>query len=252
MSFDRLTSAESRTRMQSANFSSTLYGINGSQEPWRSSKNLLDYLQPPLPYMRPEVNMGIISNPTWATQGRPFVPDVNASMYGVLPEMQMPLWQPFQPRGPQPQAVQAGFQRQGFQQPGGPPPYWPPAQRPPIPRPNFQPLQTLPSGLKFQDTQVGQGAVAMPGQSVTVHYTGTLLANGKKFDSSLDRREPFTFNLGAGEVIQGWDQGVAGMREGGKRVLLIPAHLAYGKRGAPPDIPPNAPLRFEVTLLKAQ
>jgi FKBP-type peptidyl-prolyl cis-trans isomerase len=107
---------------------------------------------------------------------------------------------------------------------------------------------TTKSGLKYWDIKVGQGATATPGQSVTVHYTGWL-GNGKKFDSSVDRRQPFDFHLGAGEVIKGWDEGVAGMRVGGKRQLRIPADLAYGNRGYPPVIPPGATLTFDVELL---
>ncbi|MCA9789288.1 MAG: FKBP-type peptidyl-prolyl cis-trans isomerase [Cyanobacteria bacterium HKST-UBA05] len=113
-------------------------------------------------------------------------------------------------------------------------------------------MRKTPSGLGIQDVAVGQGEEARPGQRVSVHYRGTLLSDGSEFDSSLKRHEPFSFNLGAGEVIQGWDEGVAGMRIGGKRVLYVPAGLAYGKRGAPPDIPPNAALRFEVQLLGTQ
>lgn len=103
--------------------------------------------------------------------------------------------------------------------------------------------------LKIHDVKVGKGAVARPGMVVTVHYRGTL-TNGKQFDASRDRGQPFSFNLGAGEVIKGWDQGVAGMRVGGKRRLRIPPALGYGARGAGTDIPPNATLIFEVELLK--
>jgi FKBP-type peptidyl-prolyl cis-trans isomerase FkpA len=106
------------------------------------------------------------------------------------------------------------------------------------------------------DQKVGTGAEAKDGMKVLVHYTGWLYddgakdKHGKKFDSSLDHGEPFSFMLGQGSVIAGWDQGVAGMREGGKRILLIPAALGYGTRGAGDDIPPNASLVFEVELLK--
>ncbi len=105
------------------------------------------------------------------------------------------------------------------------------------------------NGLIIEDTQVGTGKEAKAGDRVTVHYHGTL-ADGKKFDASRDRGEPFTFNLGAGQVIKGWDQGVAGMKEGGTRKLTIPPALGYGARGAGGVIPPNATLVFEVELLK--
>lgn len=108
---------------------------------------------------------------------------------------------------------------------------------------------TLKSGLKYVDLETGSGPAAVSGRSVTVHYTGTF-PNGKKFDSSVDRGEPFTFKLGAGHVIKGWDEGVAGMRTGGKRKLFIPSELAYGKRGAGDVIPPGADLCFEVELLE--
>ncbi len=111
---------------------------------------------------------------------------------------------------------------------------------------------TTPSGLQYEDTVEGSGAVAQPGQDVTVHYTGWLWNNGvqgAKFDSSKDRNDPFRFSLGAGMVIRGWDEGVAGMKIGGTRVLLIPASLGYGARGAGGVIPPNATLKFEVELL---
>jgi len=107
---------------------------------------------------------------------------------------------------------------------------------------------TNPSGLKYLDLEMGSGAVAQPGQQAKVHYTGWL-SSGQKFDSSLDRREPFEFVLGAGQVIKGWDEGVAGMKVGGKRKLVIPPGLGYGARGAGGVIPPNAELIFEVELL---
>jgi len=104
------------------------------------------------------------------------------------------------------------------------------------------------SGLKIDDLVTGDGAEAKAGQMVTVHYTGWL-TNGSKFDSSKDRNDPFRFKLGAGQVIRGWDEGVAGMKIGGKRKLTIPPQLGYGARGAGGVIPPNATLLFEVELL---
>jgi len=111
---------------------------------------------------------------------------------------------------------------------------------------------TTPSGLQYEDTTPGSGAEAEPGQDVHVHYTGWLYngaQQGVKFDSSVDRGEPFSFSLGAGMVIKGWDEGVAGMKVGGKRTLIIPPQLGYGARGAGGVIPPNATLKFEVELL---
>jgi FKBP-type peptidyl-prolyl cis-trans isomerase len=107
---------------------------------------------------------------------------------------------------------------------------------------------TTKSGLKYQELKVGTGDTAKAGDMVEVHYTGWL-KDGKKFDSSVDRGEPFTFKLGASQVIKGWDEGVAGMKEGGKRKLIIPADLAYGKKGRGP-IPADAELTFDVELLK--
>jgi FKBP-type peptidyl-prolyl cis-trans isomerase FkpA len=108
---------------------------------------------------------------------------------------------------------------------------------------------TTPSGLVIEDLEVGEGAEARAGDLVSVHYTGTL-TNGQRFDSSLDRGTPFTFTLGRGQVIQGWDEGVAGMKVGGKRKLIIPSELAYGESGAGGVIPPNATLIFEIELLE--
>jgi len=107
---------------------------------------------------------------------------------------------------------------------------------------------TLSDGLKYTDDQVGTGTEATAGKTVSVHYTGWLL-DGTKFDSSRDRGQPFSFPLGAGRVIKGWDEGVAGMKIGGKRTLVIPPDLGYGARGAGGVIPPNATLKFEVELL---
>lgn len=103
-------------------------------------------------------------------------------------------------------------------------------------------------GLQIEDQQVGEGAEAVAGKTVSVHYTGRL-TDGSKFDSSLDRGQPFNFKLGAGQVIAGWDQGVAGMKVGGRRTLTIPPELGYGARGFPPVIPANATLVFDVELL---
>src|SRR5512140_2282294 len=105
------------------------------------------------------------------------------------------------------------------------------------------------SGLKYYELRLGGGDEAKSGKRVRVHYTGWL-TDGKKFDSSLDRNEPFGFTLGAGMVIKGWDQGVVGMKVGGKRKLEIPPELGYGARGFPGAIPPNSTLVFEVELLK--
>ncbi len=111
---------------------------------------------------------------------------------------------------------------------------------------------TTPSGLQYTDTEIGTGATAASGQEVSVHYTGWLFNNGEqgaKFDSSKDRMQPFEFSLGAGMVIKGWDEGVAGMQVGGKRTLTIPPELGYGARGAGGVIPANATLKFDVELL---
>lgn len=108
---------------------------------------------------------------------------------------------------------------------------------------------TTSSGLSYQDIKKGEGATPQKGQTVVVHYTGWLQENNQKFDSSLDRNEPFRFHIGNGEVIPGWDEGVSTMKVGGKRRLIIPADLAYGTRGVPGAIPPHATLVFEVELL---
>jgi FKBP-type peptidyl-prolyl cis-trans isomerase FkpA len=113
-------------------------------------------------------------------------------------------------------------------------------------------MNTTASGLQYEDTVEGSGATAAAGNFVSVHYTGWLYNNGEtgsKFDSSKDRGQPFQFSLGGGQVIRGWDEGVAGMKVGGTRRLIIPAALGYGARGAGGVIPPNATLLFEVDLL---
>ncbi|MGZ8408379.1 MAG: FKBP-type peptidyl-prolyl cis-trans isomerase [Hyphomicrobium sp.] len=111
---------------------------------------------------------------------------------------------------------------------------------------------TTPSGLKIEDTKVGDGASPATGQTCVMHYTGWLYENGqrgRKFDSSVDRGDPFEFPIGTGRVIKGWDEGVASMKVGGKRTLIIPPELGYGARGAGGVIPPNATLIFDVELL---
>jgi peptidylprolyl isomerase len=113
----------------------------------------------------------------------------------------------------------------------------------------------MPNGLKYSETETGSGATATAGHKVSVHYTGWLSENGskgKKFDSSVDRGQPFQFTLGAHQVIAGWDEGVSGMKVGGKRTLIIPPELGYGARGAGGVIPPNATLIFDVELLGVQ
>jgi FKBP-type peptidyl-prolyl cis-trans isomerase len=120
--------------------------------------------------------------------------------------------------------------------------------------PSGQPVE-LPDGLEYTDTKLGDGATATAGHTVTVQYTGWLYQDGqkgRKFDSSRDRDQPFQFPLGAGRVIKGWDEGVAGMKVGGQRTLIIPPGLAYGAGGAGGVIPPNATLMFDVELLGVQ
>jgi peptidylprolyl isomerase len=112
-------------------------------------------------------------------------------------------------------------------------------------------IVTTPSGLQYTDVKVGAGASPKTGQKVTVHYTGTL-KDGTKFDSSVDRGQPFQFVIGVGQVIKGWDEGVGTMKVGGKRKLMIPPDLGYGARGAGNVIPPNADLIFDVELLKVE
>ena len=109
----------------------------------------------------------------------------------------------------------------------------------------------LPGGLEYIDEVVGTGDAAMKGKKVTVHYRG-YFEDGRTFDSSIPRKQPFTFALGAGQVIKGWDQGVEGMKVGGKRKLIIPSALAYGPRGAGGAIPPNTDLLFDVELLEVR
>jgi peptidylprolyl isomerase len=117
-----------------------------------------------------------------------------------------------------------------------------------------KPAVTVPTGpapakLETKDLIAGTGAEAKAGQTVTVNYVGVLYKGGKEFDSSWKRKEPFSFELGAGRVIPGWDKGIPGMKVGGRRELVIPSNLAYGAKGSPPSIPPNAPLVFVVDLL---
>lgn len=117
--------------------------------------------------------------------------------------------------------------------------------------PDLSGMTTTASGLQYKDMQVGNSAEVTSGKTVSVHYTGWL-QNGVKFDSSLDRGQPFTLNVGVGQVIPGWDEGLVGMKAGGKRLLVIPPELAYGAVGSPPVIPPNATLIFEVEVLEVK
>lgn len=119
------------------------------------------------------------------------------------------------------------------------------------PDPNAEKIVATESGLKYVEIQEGTGETPKTGQTVIVHYTGTL-ENGKKFDSSRDRNQPFSFNLGIGQVIKGWDEGLSTMKVGGRRQLIIPPELGYGARGAGGVIPPNATLIFDVELLEVQ
>jgi peptidylprolyl isomerase len=122
-----------------------------------------------------------------------------------------------------------------------------PQSKTPIKKKMSEPI-TTPSGLKYVETTVGTGAVPQQGQTVEVHYTGTL-ENGKKFDSSRDRNQTFKFQIGTGQVIKGWDEGLSTMKVGGRRQLIIPPDLGYGARGAGGVIPPNAVLLFDVELV---
>jgi len=112
------------------------------------------------------------------------------------------------------------------------------------------PTGPAPTHLVVKDLKAGTGAEAKPGDQVSVQYIGVLYDNGTKFDASYDRGQPFSFKLGSGQVIRGWDQGVAGMKVGGRRELIIPPDLAYGAQGQPPTIPPNAALVFVIDLVK--
>ena len=128
-----------------------------------------------------------------------------------------------------------------------------PTPAPEAPKKSESKMTKTPSGLQYEDTKVGTGASPQKGQTCVMNYTGWLWENGakgKKFDSSLDRGTPFSFPIGQGRVIKGWDEGVATMKVGGQRTLLIPPDLGYGSRGAGGAIPPNATLIFEVELLE--
>ena len=120
------------------------------------------------------------------------------------------------------------------------------------PSPSQAPVKKADAEFKIIDQKVGTGAEALAGKTVSVHYTGTLQSNGEKFDSSLDHGKPFDFHLGAGEVIKGWDEGVVGMKVGGKRQLICPPSYAYGEAGYPPVIPANSTLVFDVELLEVK
>jgi FKBP-type peptidyl-prolyl cis-trans isomerase len=130
------------------------------------------------------------------------------------------------------------------------------SKKDPEPQSSFKPAEAPPEApgpdkLEIEDVKVGTGKEAKTGDTVSVHYTGTLMS-GKKFDSSLDRGEPFEFKLGEGKVIKGWDEGVVGMKVGGKRKLTIPWDKAYGEEGNPPTIPPKAALKFDVELIEVK
>jgi peptidylprolyl isomerase len=127
------------------------------------------------------------------------------------------------------------------------------AARQPATKPNVTvPSGKPPSKLVIKDLVVGTGATARPGDTVSVHYVGVAYATGKQFDASWDRGQPFTFPLGGGQVIPGWDQGVVGMKVTGRRELIVPPGLAYGQQGQPPAIAPNATLVFVIDLLRVQ
>ncbi|MBI2026092.1 MAG: FKBP-type peptidyl-prolyl cis-trans isomerase [Candidatus Levybacteria bacterium] len=124
-----------------------------------------------------------------------------------------------------------------------------PQQSSPTPVPTIISSQTLESGLKIEEEKIGEGREVKSGDTIVIHYTGTL-ENGQKFDSSLDRNQPFETQIGVGKVIKGWDEGVIGMKVGGKRRLTIPPGLAYGEQGIQGAIPPNSTLIFELELLE--
>jgi peptidylprolyl isomerase len=144
----------------------------------------------------------------------------------------------------------AGCGSSGEQQAAAPTSTSTPAATPAPTKPTVKvPRGTLPKTLVKKDLKVGTGPVAKPGQTVSVQYVGVSALNGRQFDASWDRGQPFSFALGQGQVIPGWDQGIPGMKVGGRRELVIPAKLAYGKQGSPPAIGPNEPLVFVVDLL---
>jgi peptidylprolyl isomerase len=139
------------------------------------------------------------------------------------------------------------------QQASAPPPAATSTAAPEATKPQVEvPTGKPPSQLVKEDLVVGDGPGAEPGKTVSVHYVGVSMLNGRQFDASWDRGEPFSFQLGAGQVIPGWDEGVAGMKVGGRRQLVIPPRLAYGATGSPPAIGPNEPLVFVVDLLSVQ
>jgi len=148
-----------------------------------------------------------------------------------------------------PEPSQSAPAPQGSTLPAATPPAAKPAAAEPPPVAAAASAEKPVTKLVKDDVKVGKGSAAKTGDTVRVHYTGTLL-NGSKFDSSRDRNEPFEFTLGAGMVIKGWDEGIVGMKPGGQRKLTIPSDMAYGKSGHPPVIPPDSPLVFDVELVE--